>query len=1076
MKLKFLFIFLLCSWAVNAQTNFTFTRIPYSATDLKRPNAGMEYWIYQNQVTVPLASSPQNNETGRYDRWEWRAFEQTQGVYNWALFDASINEAINRGQKFSFGIMASCGGCSDFAVTVSGNTNKTLPNYVINNGGAFVYGGVWYPNWNSTVYKSAWQAFQNALAAHINTTSYNGVPYSRVINYIDLRGVGEYDEWHFCGYCPDYPSSLMYVADNGGYKPTVASYKELIDIFTTAYANYRLVAMSDGFDPGGWSETPDEVINYLITRTTNKGNVGWRRDNWGHNRPTWYENKFESNPSTWLGQAAVDIIMERWKTAPVVGEPYQGESQVNGQSRPYQILTESVNGAPAQTQFYHLSNLGNGNMERTGETGTQTSVREAHKRMGYRYYLSAGSMTTNVTSGGSFNVSLTWGNEGVAPTYDRWYIRYTLRNSTTNAIVWTGNSTYNLKNLLPDSTKVDSQNFTATGVPVGTYRLHVSVVDSSGYMPNMPLFINGVQSDVSYILRSNINVTSTGNQPPVSNAGVDQNITLPTNEVFLNGSASDVDGTVSTYAWSKVSGPSVFNIVSPNLASTYVNNLVAGTYVFRLTVTDNLGATATDDVTIQVNATAPANIPPVANAGANQTIQLPTNSVTVVGSGTDSDGTISSYAWTKISGTGGSITTPSASSTGITGLSQGTYVFRLTVTDNLGATGFDDVQITVSAANVSPTANAGADQTIELPTNTATLSGSGTDSDGSISAYLWTKVSGPAGGNITSSTSASTGITGLIQGTYVYRLRVTDNQAATATDEITITVNPAPPPSAPGNWVFSVNPTPATGSDGQGVSLGMKFRSSQAGAITQVRFWKTGANTGTHTAAIYTEDGTRLWKGTFTGETASGWQYVNTDTVFISANQTYIVAYYSPTGNYAKTEGSFFNSVINNMLTAPSTYTSNGNGVYLYSDSVSFPVNTYQGNNYWIDVNYQNIEAPVTPNIGPVVSAGLDKIIKLPATSTQLQGTATDSDGTIASVDWAQLSGPVTATISDTTILNPVISGLTTIGTYQFLITVTDDDGATSTDLIAISVFGASSNYRSPRTYMYNGRKIYFRR
>jgi hypothetical protein len=256
----------------------------------------------------------------------------------------------------------------------------------------------------------------------------------------------------------------------------------------------------------------------------------------------------------------------------------------------------------------------------------------------------------------------------------------------------------------------------------------------------------------------------------------------------------------------------------------------------------------------------------------------------------------------------------------------------------------------------------------------------------------------------------------------------------------------------------------------------MKFRSSQAGAITQVRFWKTGANTGTHTAAIYTEDGTRLWKGTFTGETASGWQYVNTDTVFISANQTYIVAYYSPTGNYAKTEGSFFNSVINNMLTAPSTYTSNGNGVYLYSDSVSFPVNTYQGNNYWIDVNYQNIEAPVTPNIGPVVSAGLDKIIKLPATSTQLQGTATDSDGTIASVDWAQLSGPVTATISDTTILNPVISGLTTIGTYQFLITVTDDDGATSTDLIAISVFGASSNYRSPRTYMYNGRKIYFRR
>jgi hypothetical protein len=255
----------------------------------------------------------------------------------------------------------------------------------------------------------------------------------------------------------------------------------------------------------------------------------------------------------------------------------------------------------------------------------------------------------------------------------------------------------------------------------------------------------------------------------------------------------------------------------------------------------------------------------------------------------------------------------------------------------------------------------------------------------------------------------------------------------------------------------------------------MKFRSSQAGAITQVRFWKTGANTGTHTAAIYTESGTRVWKGTFTGETASGWQYVNTDTVFISPNATYIVAYYSPTGNYAKTEGSFFNSVINNMLTAPSTYTSNGNGVYLYSDSVSFPTNTYQGNNYWVDVNFQNIQPPTPENVGPVVSAGLDVTIKLPTTSYQLNGTATDSDGTIASVDWAQISGSA-ATISDTTILNPTVSGLTTPGVYQFLLTVTDNDGATSTDLIAIAVNGASTNYNRKRSYQFNGRTIYFRR
>ncbi len=990
MRLFLLSLLLVLSQSVSSQTNFSFTRIPYSATDLKRPNAGMEYWIYQNQVTVPLSSSPANNETGRYDRWEWRAFEQTQGVYNWALFDASINEAINRGQKFSFGIMASCGGCSDFQVSVSGSTNKTLPNYVINNGGAFVYGGVWYPNWNSTVYKSAWQAFQNALAAHINSTSYNGVPYSRVINYIDLRGVGEYDEWHFCGFCPDYGSSLMYVADNGGYKPTVASYKFLIDVFTTAFANYRLVAMSDGFDPGGWSETPDEVINYLITRTTNKGNVGWRRDNWGHNRPTWYENKFESNPSVWNGQAAQPIIMNRWQTAPVVGEPYQGESQVNGQSRPYQILTESVNGAPAQTQFYHLSNLGNGNMERTGEAGTQTSVREAHKRMGYRYYVSAGSMTTTVTSGGTFNISLTWGNEGVAPTYDRWYIRYTLRNSTTNAVVWTGNSTYNLKNLLPDATYVDAQNFTASGVPEGTYRLHLAVVDSSGYMPNMPLFINGVQSDASYILRSGIFISGGGAPPP--------------------------------------------------------------------------------------------NTPPTANAGSDVSITLPNNSFNLTGSGSDVDGGIASYAWTKVSGpTGGAISSPSSATTSITGMVEGVYTYRLTVTDDDGATGTDDVQITVLAVvdtNNPPVANAGPDQEITLPTNTVTLAGSGTDNDGRIVQLQWVKVSGPSGGTISSPGSGDPFTSNMVAGTYVYRLTVTDDDGATDSDEMQVVVNPEPINPEPGNWIFNTTPNPIEGSDGQGISLGVKFRANQNGAITRMRFWKTTNNTGTHTAAIWDAEGNILATGTFSGESATGWQYVTlSDTVWVVADVLYVAAYFTPTGNYAKNEGGLDETVSGTYLSAPSSGSVGGNGVYSYSGSLEFPTNTYNGNNYWVDVEYVDASPAEPPaNIPPTVDCGTDISLRLPATSTQLVATATDVDGSVTTYLWQQISGPVTATFSNTGVYNPTVSDMFDEGVYTFLVTVTDDDGAEDTDIVVVTVDGARLNWGRRKTFMYKGRSIRFRR
>jgi len=189
---------------------------------------------------------------------------------------------------------------------------------------------------------------------------------------------------------------------------------------------------------------------------------------------------------------------------------------------------------------------------------------------------------------------------------------------------------------------------------------------------------------------------------------------------------------------------------------------------------------------------------PVVDAGANQTIALPTTTTTLTGSATDANGTITSYLWTKISGpAGGTITSPSAISTGITALQVGIYQYQLTVTDNNGAIGTDVIQVTV-IANQAPVANAGIDQIITLPINSTTLTGSGTDAGGSISSYAWTKVSGPTGGTITSPTSASTGITAMIQGVYVYRLTVTDNGGLTGTDLVQITVNPAPntPPTA----------------------------------------------------------------------------------------------------------------------------------------------------------------------------------------------------------------------------------------------------------------------------------------
>ena len=92
------------------------------------------------------------------------------------------------------------------------------------------------------------------------------------------------------------------------------------------------------------------------------------------------------------------------------------------------------------------------------------------------------------------------------------------------------------------------------------------------------------------------------NKPPIAIAGPDQVITLPTDSVSLDGSASsDPDGKISEWLWTKISGPASFNIIKPSDSTTKVKTLVAGTYQFELKVTDNGGLSAKDTVQVIVN-------------------------------------------------------------------------------------------------------------------------------------------------------------------------------------------------------------------------------------------------------------------------------------------------------------------------------------------------------------------------------------------------------------------------------------------------------------------------------------------
>src|SRR5690606_14097869 len=185
---------------------------------------------------------------------------------------------------------------------------------------------------------------------------------------------------------------------------------------------------------------------------------------------------------------------------------------------------------------------------------------------------------------------------------------------------------------------------------------------------------------------------------------------------------------------------------SPTSKITEVKALEDGTYVFKLTVTDDKGATASDEVKLVVKlpAKAPAvKLAPVADAGKNQKVLGSTT--TLDGSASfDEDGSIKKYFWEQLQGPAAVISSANTATTNVTGLKPGNYVFRLHVWDNDDQRSRDDIGITVKAGE-KPYVYAGKNQVIAHPQNSVTLDGSqSSDSEGSKLVYSWYMINGPS--------------------------------------------------------------------------------------------------------------------------------------------------------------------------------------------------------------------------------------------------------------------------------------------------------------------------------------------
>jgi hypothetical protein len=169
----------------------------------------------------------------------------------------------------------------------------------------------------------------------------------------------------------------------------------------------------------------------------------------------------------------------------------------------------------------------------------------------------------------------------------------------------------------------------------------------------------------------------------------------------------------------------------------------------------------------------------------------------------------------------------------------------------------------------------------------------------------------------------------------------------------------------------------------QPIEVGVKFRSTQNGSVTALRFYKGQGNTGTHIGHLWSSTGIMLGEATFINETNSGWQQVTlTNPVPITAGTTYTVSYFSSEGKYGFTNNYFTSAVVNGPLRGLADGEDGGNGVYIYTTSSAFPTNTYLSSNYYADIVFLTGPDITPPLVASVLPADLSTNVNINATIT----------------------------------------------------------------------------------------------
>jgi hypothetical protein len=332
--------------------------------------------------------------------------------------------------------------------------------------------------------------------------------------------------------------------------------------------------------------------------------------------------------------------------------------------------------------------------------------------------------------------------------------------------------------------------------------------------------------------------------------------------------------------------------------------------------------------------------------------------------------------------------------------------------------------------------------------SSVTISGTATDSGGGVVAGVEVSADGGSSWHpVTTMSAASAAVnwsytwSAAGSGPVTVMSRATDDSGNIETPGpgVSLTVNC--PCSLFGS---SYTPAVTSASDSTPLELGVKFQSAVPGWVAGVQFYKGTGNLGTHTGSLWTSTGGLLATGTFSNETASGWQTLQFATpVQISANTTYLASYYAPHGHYAVDADLIDVPLSTPPLTAPRaiyTVAGGGNGVFNVGGH-AFPAATFHGSSYGVDVIFDTIQPAGSP---PTVTS----ITPYPGSSSN----------PASSTPTATFSKPVVPSTASFILTDPggnPVGGTTTFDSTDTIATFTPTSPLAATTTYTATISGA---------------------